>query len=155
MHHETTQVFPLAALISSPFVHPGLVAQFGPETFGAAWDYAFFWNKTLPLVEKRQLATLDTWLACGACRVGSANRQARFLAGLATTGDLSPAEEAEAAEEAAAAAAAVQGGGGGGAKGGARKGRSGGATRLRADVELLGAAVAALKLCAFVGLMER
>lgn len=142
----------------------GLVAQFGPETFGAAWDYSFFWNKTTPLAEKRQRATLQAWLACAPCRVGSSNRQARFLAGLATTGALTPAEAAEAAEAAAAAsggaflAAGVGSvGSAGGAAGRGRSGRQGrGASgAVRADVRLLEAAVAALQQCAFVGLMER
>ena len=31
----------------------GLVAQFGPETFGAAWDYEFFFDRAMPLDKKR------------------------------------------------------------------------------------------------------
>ncbi|KAJ8601447.1 hypothetical protein CTAYLR_005947 [Chrysophaeum taylorii] len=55
----------------------GLVAQFGDHAFGRAWDYNF--------TDKRR-ASLGEWLDCAACRVGSSNRQTRFLAGLAPTG---------------------------------------------------------------------
>lgn len=55
----------------------GLVAQFGAHAFGRAWDYNF---------TDRHNARLTDWLNCPACRVGSNNRQTRFLAGLAPTG---------------------------------------------------------------------
>jgi len=144
------------------------VAQFGPETFGAAWDYAFYWNKSMPLAEKRSKATLKAWLQCQKCRVGSSNRQARFLAGLATTGVLTPAEE----EEEEGGGVMPQKGEKEGGKGAerVRKGSDSSSvpglgassssshesgSALRADVQLLSAAVAVLKECAFVGLMER
>ena len=114
----------------------------------------------MPLLEKRARATLKAWLQCRKCRVGSSNRQARFLAGLATTGVLTPAEEVE----------QEKGDGAGEAEGG-RHGASSSSSSpsspsssssspksgnlLRADVQLLSAAVAVLKECAFVGLMER
>ena len=51
------------------------MAQFGPETFGAAWDYEFCFDRARGLPEKRRDATLAAWLACAPCRVGAANRQ--------------------------------------------------------------------------------
>lgn len=69
---------PVARAVSEyEHVTHGLVAQFGPHVFGKAWDYNF---------TDRRHATLTAWLDCEACRVGSSNRQTRFLAGLATTG---------------------------------------------------------------------
>jgi hypothetical protein len=134
------------------------VAQFGPETFGAAWDYSFYWNKTMPLLEKRARATLKAWLQCRKCRVGSSNRQARFLAGLATTGVLTPAEEVE--QEKGDGAGEAEGGRHGASSSSSSPSSSSSSSPksgnlLRADVQLLSAAVAVLKECAFVGLMER
>jgi hypothetical protein len=75
-----------------------LVAQFGPHTFGKAWDYDF---------TDSSKSSLDDWLACDACARGSRNRQARFLAGLATTGEFAD-QEASAAGDAALLAAALK-----------------------------------------------
>jgi len=71
----------------------GLVAQFGPHTFGAAWDYNFTYNPKRTLAQKRTQGTLDRWLECGDCKVGSSNRMARFMAGLSTTGTTGAEEE--------------------------------------------------------------
>jgi len=103
-------------------VTEGLVAQFGPETFGAAWDYEFFFDRKASLEDKRKQATLGAWLKCGPCRAGSSNRQARFLAGFATTGEIPDEEEKQTSSSRSA---------------------------------LLVAALANLKRCTFVGIMER
>lgn len=66
----------------------GLVAQFGPQAFGKAWDYNF---------TDRRKASLGDWLKCDSCRVGSSNRQTRFLAGSATTGSPRQGEDLDAA----------------------------------------------------------
>ena len=71
------------ALSEHDHITNGLVAQFGPHVFGKAWDYDF---------TDRTRASLSDWLGCAACRVGASNRQARFLAGLATTGELAEGE---------------------------------------------------------------
>ena len=71
------------ALSEHDHITNGLVAQFGPHVFGKAWDYDF---------TDRTRASLSDWLMCTACRVGASNRQARFLAGLATTGELAEGE---------------------------------------------------------------
>ena len=71
------------ALSEHDHITNGLVAQFGPHVFGKAWDYDF---------TDRTRASLSDWLMCTACRVGASNRQARFLAGLATTGELADGE---------------------------------------------------------------
>ena len=76
---------PVARAVSEyHHVTTGLVAQFGSHVFGKAWDYNF----TDP---KR--ASLDDWLDCRPCRVGSSNRQTRFLAGLRPTGILLEEED--------------------------------------------------------------
>ena len=85
------------ALSEHDHVTRGLVAQFGPHTFGKAWDYDF---------TDSSKSSLDDWLACDACARGSRNRQARFLAGLATTGEFAE-QEASAAGDAALLAAAL------------------------------------------------
>ena len=74
------------ALSEHDHITNGLVAQFGPHVFGKAWDYDF---------TDTTRASLADWLACAPCRVGASNRQARFLAGLATTGDLVHGEGTE------------------------------------------------------------
>ena len=71
------------ALSEHDHITNGLVAQFGPHVFGKAWDYDF---------TDRTRASLSDWMMCTACRVGASNRQARFLAGLATTGELADGE---------------------------------------------------------------
>jgi len=40
----------------------GLVAQFGPHTFGAAWDYNFSFDPTRAIEAKRKAGTFDNWL---------------------------------------------------------------------------------------------
>jgi len=111
----------------------------------------------MPLLEKRARATLKAWLQCRKCRVGSSNRQARFLAGLATTGVLTPAEEVE--QEKGDGAGEAEGGRPGASSSSSSPSSSSSSPKsgnlLRADVQLLSAAVAVLKECAFVGLMER
>ena len=112
----------------------------------------------MPLLEKRARATLKAWLQCRKCRVGSSNRQARFLAGLATTGVLTPAEEVE--QEKGDGAGEAEGGRHGASSSSSSPSSSSSSSPksgnlLRADVQLLSAAVAVLKECAFVGLMER
>ena len=71
------------ALSEHEHITRGLVAQFGAHTFGKAWDYDFTDPKK---------ASLGDWLACAACQRGARNRQTRFLAGLATTGELADGE---------------------------------------------------------------
>jgi len=66
----------------------GLVAQFGPHTYGAAWDYNFTFFPKLALEKKRAMGTVQKWLECRDCQVGSANRMTRFMAGMSTTGTL-------------------------------------------------------------------
>ena len=115
------------ALSEYKHVTEGLVAQFGPHTFGAAWDYNFsFTGRRDDLERKRREGSFGAWLACEACRVGSSNRMTRFLGAAATTGTAPPAP------------------------GGAVPAYSD-----NSDAAMLARAKERLDRCAFIGLMER
>lgn len=62
----------------------GITAAHGPNAFGLAWEYGFFHDKKIPFEQRKRLGTLSAWLECAPCRVGSSNRQTRFLAGFDT-----------------------------------------------------------------------
>jgi hypothetical protein len=104
----------------------GLVAQFGPHTFGAAWDYNFTFDPSLPIEEKRRIGTFSKWLKCPQCRVGAANRLTRFLGSSETTGEPLPEESRGNSDE-----------------------------LEKANANMLRVARSRLWSCAFIGIMER
>lgn len=104
----------------------GLVAQFGPHTFGAAWDYNFTFDPSMPIKEKRRIGTFANWMKCSQCRVGVANRLTRFLGSPKTTGESLP-------EEAHRDVGALE----------------------KANAKMLQVAKSRLWNCAFIGIMER
>jgi len=104
----------------------GLVAQFGPHTFGAAWDYNFTFNPSMPIKEKRRIGTFANWMKCSQCHVGVSNRLTRFLGSSETTGKSLPEElygDLDALE--------------------------------KANANMLRVAKSRLWSCAFIGIMER
>jgi len=139
----------------------GLVAQFGPHTFGAAWDYNFTFDPKAPIEEKRRVGTFSAWLRCPACRVGSANRMTRFLGSGTGTGELTAEEDALSrganakAEAVARRAELIETGKKPGPEIDDQVLEAVRGAVARAGERMLGVARARLTGCAFVGLMER